>query len=111
MGRPSIDGLDIGRSAHSTCILHAEGRAALVGMGVLLGVPGAVLLTRLVSSVLAGGSANVPIEMSMISEVSYLHPTTYVWIASLLTVIALTACLAPARRAAKLDPMQVLRHE
>ncbi len=43
--------------------------------------------------------------------VRYLHPTTYAWIASLLAVIALTACLAPARRATKLDPMQVLRHE
>lgn len=84
---------------------------ALVGMGVLLGVPGAVLLTRVASSVLAGGSANVPIELSMISEVSYLHPTTYAWIASLLAVIALAACLAPAWRATKLDPMQVLRHE
>ena len=84
---------------------------ALVGMGVLLGVPGAVLLTRVVSSVLAGGSANVPIELSMISEVSYLHPTTYAWIASLLAVIALAACVAPALRATKLDPMQVLRHE
>ena len=55
--------------------------------------------------------ANVPIELSMISEVSYLHPTTYAWIASLLGVIALVACVAPARRATKLDPMQVLRHE
>ncbi len=80
-------------------------------MGVFIGVPGAILLTRVMSSVLAGGSANVPIELSMISEVSYLHPTTYAWIASLLAVIGLAACLAPARRATKLDPMQVLRHE
>ncbi|MCZ6917876.1 MAG: ABC transporter permease, partial [Gemmatimonadetes bacterium] len=85
--------------------------AALLGLGVLVGVPGAVLLTRVVSSVLASGSANVPIELSMISEVSYLHPTTYAWIASLLAIITLAACLAPARRATRLDPMQVLRHE
>ena len=84
---------------------------AFVGMGVLVGVPGAVLLTRVVSSVLAGGSANVPIDLSMISQVSYLRPTTYAWIASLLAVLALAACLAPARRATTLDPMQVLRHE
>ena len=80
-------------------------------MGVLVGVPGAVLLTRVVSSVLAGGSANVPIDLSMISQVSYLRPATYAWIASLLAVLVLAACLAPARRATTLDPMQVLRHE
>ena len=82
---------------------------ALVGMGVLIGVPGAVQLTRAMSSVLAGGNANVPLELGMVSEVMYLQPPTYAGIAFLLVVVALLACYLPAHRAAKLDPMEVLR--
>ena len=85
--------------------------AGLVGLGALIGVPGAFVLTRVMSSILAAGNANVPIELGMITEVTYLQPTTYVWIAGLLGVITVLACYAPAYRASKLDPMLVLRHE
>jgi putative ABC transport system permease protein len=68
---------------------------ALVGLG--LGIAGALALTRLMSTLLY--------------EVSTTDPLTYVSLSALLLVVTLLACLIPARRATKVDPMVALRHE
>ncbi len=69
----------------------------MVGMGVVLGVGGGLLLTRVLRSLLYGVSAT--------------DPWTYVGVAVGLTAVAGAASLIPAARAARVDPMRVLRTE
>ena len=70
-------------------------RLTLVGLGV--GLVGAFLTTRLMKTLLFGVSAA--------------DPLTYGVVALLLALVALLACLIPARRATRVDPMIALRYE
>ena len=65
--------------------------------GLTVGVGGALIATRLMGSLLFGISATDPLTFSSM--------------AALLLVVALVASLIPARRAATVDPMRVLRNE
>ncbi len=65
--------------------------------GVILGILAALGLTRLMAQMLYG--------------VSSTDPATFVVITTLLTVVALLACLFPALRATRVDPLSALRHE
>ena len=69
----------------------------LVGVGVLLGLVGAVLLTRVLTSLLYG--------------VSRFDPATFAIVPAILAAVALLACLIPAGRAATVDPVIALREE
>ena len=68
---------------------------ALTGLG--LGLAGAVVLTRLMSSVLVGVSAT--------------DTTTFIIVSLLLALVVFVACYIPARRATRVDPMVALRRE
>jgi len=74
----------------------AEG-LALTGTGVIVGLAGAALATRLIASVLY--------------DVKALDPITFLSVAAMLIAIGLLACYIPARRAMRVDPMVALRYE
>ena len=70
---------------------------SLTLVGVALGLLGALWLTHLFEQLLF--------------EVAASDPPTYVGVAAVLGMAALMACYVPARRAARLDPLIVLRLE
>ena len=69
----------------------------LTVFGIVIGVAGAIGLTRLMHSLLFNTSAT--------------DPFTFIVIAILLSVAAFLACYIPARRAARVDPLTALRYE
>jgi putative ABC transport system permease protein len=69
----------------------------LISIGVIAGLLGTVLLGRLLNSLLF--------------EVSSRDPLTYLAGATLIAAVSFLACLMPARRATRVDPMLALRYE
>ncbi len=73
------------------------GSMGLVAIGVAIGVVAAALLTRFLESLLFGVPAT--------------DPVTYLLVAVLLAAVALLASAMPAERAARIDPVLVLKAE
>ena len=69
----------------------------LVILGVVLGVGGALAATRLLTA--------------QLFEVTPTDPAVFVGVAAALTVAGLAACVIPARRATRADPILALRQE
>ena len=87
----------LGASSRDVFGLILKQGATLILPGVALGRAGALVVTRLLSSVLYGVTAS--------------DPTTLIGVALMLTVVGLLACYILARRASRLDPMIALRQE
>ena len=69
----------------------------LAGIGVALGLAGAVLLTKVLTSLLYG--------------ITRFDPVTFAIAPAILAAVALLACVIPAGRAAAVDPVKALREE
>ena len=69
----------------------------LIGAGEMVGLLGALALTRFISAFLFG--------------VTPWDPLTFASVTALLTLVSLAACLIAARRALRIDPVAALRLE
>jgi putative ABC transport system permease protein len=87
----------LGASARDVLKMVVGQGMLLVVIGVGCGLLGALLVTRVMSSLLYG--------------VSTTDPLTFGGISLLLSIVAFMACYIPARRATRVDPMTALRYE
>ena len=87
----------VGAQPHHVIELVLGESGRLVAAGTLIGLAGAAVLTRFMSSMLFGVTAR--------------DPLTFIAVAALLGAVALVASYIPARRALRVDPMIALRHE
>ena len=71
--------------------------AALCAAGIAIGIAGALAVTRLLASELYG--------------ISPTDPATYAAVAIVVSLVTLTACYVPTRRAMGVDPLVVLRDQ
>jgi putative ABC transport system permease protein len=87
----------LGASAGDVVGMVIRKGMALVSVGMVVGLTASLALTRLLHNLLF--------------EVSAVDPLTYLGVVVTLGVVALIACYAPARRAARIDPVTALRYE
>jgi putative ABC transport system permease protein len=87
----------LGASPRTIVVFIARYVLVLVAGGLLLGVAGALALTRLIASQLWG--------------ITPTDPSTYAAVSLLLAAVAAVACIGPLRRALAVDPTVALRSE
>ena len=89
--------LALGASRESILALVVRQGMMLSGLGVTIGLVGAVAGSQAIAAMLFG--------------VSRLDPVTYLGMIALLAGVSVVACSVPAWRAMRVDPMVALRHE
>jgi predicted permease len=87
----------LGASAGQVVKMVLSQGVLMAAAGLVLGVAGAIAAAQFLSS--------------MLFEVTPFDPLTYCVVASLVALVTLGACLLPARRASRIDPMRALRQE
>jgi putative ABC transport system permease protein len=98
-GRLSEFGVRLALGAAPGAVLRLVMRQGLVLalLGLVIGLGGALWLTRFLGSLLF--------------QVSPMDPLTYLTVGGVLTAAAVVACYLPARRATRADPIAVLRRQ
>jgi putative ABC transport system permease protein len=89
--------LAVGADHRSVLQLVLKEGALLVMMGLLIGAPGIYIATRLIRGLLVGVSPS--------------DPLTLLTAALGLLLVTMATCYVPARRALRIEPAQLLRHE
>ena len=89
--------LALGASRGDILALVVRQGMTLTGLGVVIGLSGAVAASQAIVTLLFG--------------VSRLDPITYLGVIALLVGASVIACWVPARRATKVDPLVALRYE
>ncbi len=87
----------LGAQARDVLTLVLRQSLRLSGLGLLLGFAGALGVGGLLESMLYGVTA--------------FDPLTFLMVFGIFTIVSGIACLIPARRATKIDPLAALRHE
>lgn len=87
----------LGAARHKIVQIVLRKGLALIAAGLVIGLAGSLGATRIIASGLAGVQA--------------LDPWTYAGVLALMVAAGSVACLVPARRAAKVDPMEAIRCE
>jgi predicted permease len=87
----------LGAKERDVLLLVIRQGLVMVSVGLAIGLAGAVVLTRLMTSLLVGVSAT--------------DGVTFVSVTLLLALIVLLACYIPARRAMRVNPLIALRYE
>ena len=87
----------VGTTGRGAGACGVTGAARIVGAGLAIGLAAAVFVSRLLQASLF--------------EVTRTDPATYGSVSVLLVVIALLACVIPARRATAVNPIVALRHD
>jgi putative ABC transport system permease protein len=89
--------LALGASRGHILALVVRQGMTLTGLGILIGLSGAVAASQAIVTLLFG--------------VSRLDPITYLGVIAVLVGVSAIACWLPARRATKVDPLVALRYE
>ncbi|HEY6253190.1 MAG TPA: ABC transporter permease [Candidatus Angelobacter sp.] len=87
----------LGASRNDIMLFVMRQGTVLIAAGVLIGVLASLASTRLIRGLLYGVSAT--------------DAATYLLVSLVLLTVSLTATFIPARRAARIDPLEALRHE
>jgi len=87
----------LGAAPGQVIALFLRRGAVQLGIGLVIGVAGAFGVGRLLQALLV--------------QTSPRDPLTLISIVALLTIVAVVACIIPARRATRVDPLHALRHE